>query len=109
MILFKKLKPSRVTASTKDGVLSKLGRNRCWCSSSLHGHYRAATDDSVIVYNLQKVNMKTKQRKVKGKTVSTIVRKKEWIMFYYYIPFKLLEALNLKVEQGNRNFKLIER
>lgn len=109
MILSKKFKPSRVSASTKDAVLSKLGRNRCWCSSSLYGHYRAANSDSVIVYNLQKINMKTKQKKVKGKTKSTIIRKKEWIMHYYYIPFKLLEALGLKVEQYNRNFKIIQK
>lgn len=108
MKLVLNIKPRKVTATTKESVLAKLGNRSGYTFSSLYGDYRASTKTDVIVYNLQKVNKKTKQVKKGDKTISTIIRKKEWVMHYYYIPFDVLKALGLEVKQSNRNFKIIK-
>lgn len=82
----------------------------------------------VRVYNLQKLNKKTSQKKVKLKnpkkvfcpkrkeyieitheTKSKVVRKAHWLINYYDMPFEVLKLTKQKVDQNVRNFKIVPK
>ncbi len=87
-------------------------------SSKLGNGYRfkSGSEEYVLAINWEKHNRKVKsKKKVKkmwnGVQVTTTVRKYEpayWVSYYYKIPVSFLVATGLKVEQGNKNFKLVK-
>lgn len=86
---------------------SKLGNGYC---------FEIGFEEYVLAINWEKHNRKVKsKKKVKkmwnGVQVTTTVRTYEpayWVAYYYKIPVSFLVATGLKVEQGNKNFKLVK-
>lgn len=92
------LKPNLIlTDSTKERVLLRI--------ENIEGFK--------CFYNLTKQNKKTKQVKNKetGKTTSTIIKKKKWVAYLYYIPSPMLEMTGSysKLIQNTRNFTTTKR
>lgn len=109
------VKPQIITAHSKDALIAKIQDNRHSVFSSKYGHgfveeYRNETK-AMRVYNLHKVRAKYQQ--IKNKTgiddtrkVSKKVRDAHWIAYVYDFKVGVLDALNLKVDQKQRNFIL---
>jgi hypothetical protein len=116
MIVFVTIPKTTYKGRTKSEVLSKAQAHSYISSSS--GSYRidSRNNDEVKVYTLQKVNKKTSQVKRKDsksefgkRTVSTVLRRKEWIMTVHTFNVGLLKAMGRKVVQGNQTFELVKK
>lgn len=106
-----KINPIKYKAATKQGLLNKMGMTSgCF---GTYGNTRSSviSKDGVRVFTCEKFRRKTKQRfsKSKGKTVSTVVRPAHWVGYVYAIPYSVLDAAHLKVEQKTRTFQLVAR
>ena len=106
-------KPVRVTGRDKREVLSKISGTRFSHMSSLNGSYMcnswaALETKTVRVYSLEKRRKRVKRIMDNNKTLrSEIISPDHWIGHYYDIPHSVIKALNLRVEQGARTFKII--
>ena len=105
-------KPVRVTGRDKCEVLSKISGTRFSYMSTLNGSYMcnswaALENKTVRVYSLEKRRKRVKRIMDNNKTLrSEIISPDHWIGHYYDIPHSVIKALNLRVEQGARTFKI---
>lgn len=110
MRLYNTIKPTRLSGFQRNDLLLRIRQYQNVTTNSPYGKYWYATEKTIILYNLQKVNRKTKQTRIQGKsTQSEVIRQKHWVMHVYAIPFAWLDALGLKVEQRTRTFKIVSR
>jgi len=106
--------PVTLTVNSKSEALNKV-QGFGIVTFSADGNYLTAYDDRknkfAVVVNYQKVNRKTRQVKNvnTGKTKSTVLRKKHWIVRRYDISIDLLRLAGLKVIQMPRYFKIESR
>lgn len=112
------VRPQTITAHSKDALIAKIKGNHHTCSHSNYGfgianEYRNDLK-GMRVYNLHKVRAKYQQ--IKNKTgiddtrkVAKKVRDAHWVAYVYDFNVDVLDALNLKVDQKQRNFVLKKR
>lgn len=104
-------------ADTKDELERKLPHGLRYSNdgaySTCWGRY-SSVDGFIFVYNIRKVNKKSKQIKfISGKKIgrtkkSEVIRRKHWVANVYKFDNNLLEA-GVKVEQKSRNFIITKR
>lgn len=117
------MKPTKISAPTKEGVFQKSGLFQMVRTFGSYGNYYAPVlrqhEQFAYVFTLEKHRSKFKQykRKIKNPntnspfdmityTLSKKVRDKQWIMHMYKIDLRLLEVARLKVSQKKRTFVL---
>jgi hypothetical protein len=126
MILKVKIKSRKFTSTSKENLMYLIG-GYANCFGS-YGTYSTSGGRFVArVFNIEKINKKTKQIKVKNTnsipitkidnekvlikpnfiTKSTIIRKKQWIAYVYDFPLELLAATKIKVVQNGKTFKIV--
>jgi hypothetical protein len=102
-----RLKPRVYTAKSKSGLISKLPFG--FPTISTYGNYLSSNSrvPIAIVYNMTKVNKKTKQIKDSHNNTikSIVIREKMWTANVYEIELDLLNIAKLKVIQELNNFK----
>lgn len=112
MKLSVEFKPVRVTSRYRCGVLAKIKGTRFSQMSTLNGSYlcNSWTDletKTIRVYSLEKRRKRVKRIMDNNKTIrSEVISPDCWIGHYYDIPHAIIKALNLRVEQGSRTFKI---
>lgn len=116
MKLLVKFDPVKVTGATKEHVKSSILKTRFVYTFRKNGNffidrvadnYYETSRSTVRLFCLEKRRKKV-QRVIKdGKTVSSkVISKGHWVGHYYDIPYDLILSLDLKVQQGNRTFKI---
>lgn len=105
------IKPMCVEAETKCDVIRKaIGTGRNWSTGTNGtGYVQRTNEDTIRVYNLEKHRKVVHRTVVKGKKTSKIVKRGHWVAFVYDFPVAALEAVGLRVVQGERTFKLKSR
>lgn len=113
------IKPTIITARTKNEILNKISRNDSMTKTFLSSrNYECqnvlttigkSSDSKIRVYNLEKHRAKFKQltagTKVKTKA-KTLVKDGHWIAYVYDIPEDAIKLLGLKIDQKTRNFTI---
>ena len=116
MKLLVKFDPVKVTGATKEYVKSSILKTLFVYTVCKNGNFFISqlvdniyeTSRSVVrLFCLEKRRKKV-QRVIKdGKTVSSkVISKGHWVGYYYDIPYAMILSLDLKVQQGNRTFKI---
>ena len=116
------IKPVRVVASSKVGVMAKMSLMHTETFSSFCYNalmpilVQKATDDYVRAYSLEKRRKKvvlTGKKNRKGSGFGfwerKVYSKSHWIGYYYDIPVSVLNFAKLKVVQKLRNFVIESR
>ncbi len=114
------VKPKRQIGSNKDSLVDLITRGLIFNYHSPSGSFYSSIRDPkmITVFNLQKLNKKTKQKKIALKektngydnvTISTIIRRKMWVAYVYDIPLEAIKLTGLKINQNNRNFTVTSK
>lgn len=117
MAIMIKIKPVRITASTKSDVIKKITGQSIWATSHRDSFYsngrflvKEATN-TVRLYNLEKHNRKMKitkrtitrgKRKGEVEVLREVLKTSHWVAHYYDIPRDMIDEKNTR--QHNRNF-----
>ena len=107
-----KIKPTKVVKSTREGIIDSYRLYGFTCSSR-YGNYFREDDEYIYAANFQKVNTKTKQvkRRANGmvETDSVILHYAHYVGYVYKFPKALLDLTGKKIEQGRKNFKVVDK
>ena len=118
------IRPSKVEAQSKAGIVSKIERRsnhgriffRHGSNALIRESQHPNQKSVVIAYNLEKRRpvkkvMKTTFQGKNGAPVNKtkILERGKWIAHVYEFPYDLLESQKLKVDQGTRTFKLVPK
>lgn len=64
----------------------------------------------VYAYNFVKHRKKSQRFGVSGKKLKKAkITPAKWVCYYYKIPIALLQEMNLKVVQGSRTFRVVDK
>ena len=116
MKLLVKFVPVKVTGATKELVKENILKTRFVYTVCKNGNFFInmgadnihETSRSVVrLFCLEKRRKKVKRVIKDGKTVSSkVISKGHWVGHYCDIPYSVILSLDLKVQQGNRTFKI---
>lgn len=112
MKLWIEFKPTPVVGKTKMEILNKISSGVYSFMYTCNGHYLCSSfaetpNKTIRVYSLEKRRKKVQRNIKNNKTISsTVISPDHWIGNYYDIPYSVAKALNIKVEQFARTFKI---
>lgn len=94
MKLFKNFKPRRIEAPTKNALMSKITAGAGFTVNAFGSGYRSHNSKTFIMINSHKV------RRKRG------IRASHWVAYVYEFNEDMLKALDIRVKQNTRNFKI---
>lgn len=93
----------RNKAESKPRIVRSKG-----CLFTRYGSNIAADGDYVYAFNFEKHRKKSQRFGAAGQRLKKArITPAKWVCHYYRIPIALLDAMNLKVMQGSRTFKIV--